>query len=1374
MEDTSHKSGPAPPSLKPPRDLRLRAEELFLKKAAQFPMDLETLPPDQIRSLLHELQVHQIELEMQNEELRQSQAELDAARMRYFDLYDLAPVGYCTLSETGVITEANLTAATLLGVHRTALIGQPFTRFIFAEDQDIYYRQYKQLVDTRGPTTCELRMVDSAGTPFWAQLTATATKDERGTPVCRITLSDNPERKVLETYKEISREVLAILNEPGDLQQSIQHILTVLKVKTGVDAVGIRLQDGEDFPYFAQDGFSEDFLQTENTLLRRTADGVMCRDKDGNVRLECTCGLVISGRTDPTNALFTPAGSCYLNDSSQLLDIPSGDDIRFHPRNICHHQGYASLAFVPIRGKDRIVGLIQLNDRRKGRFAPDTIELLEGIATHLGAVLIQKQDEEKLRKSESHLRTLLQTIPDLIWLKDKNGVYLSCNTKFERFFGTKEADIIGKTDYDFVDPELADFFIEHDRKAMAAGEPTSNEEWITYADDGHRVLLETIKTPMYNGGGILIGVLSIGRDITARKRAEDALQESETTVRKKLQAILMPEGDIGTLELADILDSPALQTMMEDFYRLTKIGIGILDMHGKVLVDVGWQDICTKFHRTHPVTLKNCIESDTELTRAIPVETRKAYHCKNNLWDIMTPLEIGGRRLGNVCLGQFFYDDESPDYAQFRAQARQYGFNEADYLAAIDRIPRWSRETVDATMAFYSSLSKMIASLSYNTVKLARTVSQKDAALRHLDENRAFLDSLLETIPIPVFYKDMQGRYLGVNQACEDLFGMSKEECEGKGVFDIHPPELARIYHAKDLELFEKHCPLVHESKILDAHGNLRDVVIHKAHITDAGGSITGLVGAIMDITERKKSETALALSEQRLQLTLQTSQIGIWDWNIESDTWYASPIYYTMLGYEPVAGPADRSAWQERIHPDDRNAVTEKIANVLQGSTKIYQYEARMRHSDGSYKWISVIGHAVKWDKENKPSRLIGVRIDVTERKLAEEENKNLQAQLQQAQKMEAVGLLAGGVAHDFNNMLGVILGHTEMAMEETDPAQPIFADLTEIRKAAERSADITRQLLAFARKQTVTPKVIDLNETIEGMLKMLRRLIGENINLAWLPGIGLWPIRMDPSQIDQILANLCVNARAAIAGVGKITIETENNPISESYCDVHPGFVVGEYVRISVSDNGCGMERKTMNHIFEPFFTTKGVGEGTGLGLATVYGAIKQNGGFINAYSEPGQGTTFKIFLPRYVGATGQLKKKDPEKSIIGGHETILLVEDEPTVKKMTAMMLENLGYTVKSADTPSEAIGIFEEFSEKIDLLFTDIIMPEMNGWDLAERLLAKQSKIKCLFMSGYTANVISSQGMLEGKMHFIQKPFSREALAGKIREALVETG
>lgn len=387
----------------------------------------------------------------------------------------------------------------------------------------------------------------------------------------------------------------------------------------------------------------------------------------------------------------------------------------------------------------------------------------------------------------------------------------------------------------------------------------------------------------------------------------------------------------------------------------------------------------------------------------------------------------------------------------------------------------------------------------------------------------------------------------------------------------------------------------------------------------------------------------------------------------------------------------------------------------------------------------------------------------DVTERR-------KLQEQLAQSQKMESIARLAGGVAHDFNNMLSIIIGHAELAMGQTNPSQPIIKNLREIHKAGERSASLIRQLLAFARKQTVTPIVLDLNETVTSVLNMLRPLIGDDIDLVWRPAEKLWLVKIDPSQIDQIMANLCLNARDAIDGAGRITIETGMVTINPEFCVLHPEFVPGAYVSLTVSDNGCGMDQQTMKNIFEPFFTTKETGKGTGLGLATVYGIVKQNSGLINVESELGRGTTFKLYLPRHAAETVERRRHGRAALPPGGRETILLVEDEDRILAMAELMLEKLGYRVLSAATPREALCLATEHHKAIELLIVDVIMPEMNGRDLAKQLIAASPEMACLFMSGHSGDVIAQHGMLDEGVHFIQKPFSMQDLAAKVRQVL----
>jgi signal transduction histidine kinase/CheY-like chemotaxis protein len=395
-------------------------------------------------------------------------------------------------------------------------------------------------------------------------------------------------------------------------------------------------------------------------------------------------------------------------------------------------------------------------------------------------------------------------------------------------------------------------------------------------------------------------------------------------------------------------------------------------------------------------------------------------------------------------------------------------------------------------------------------------------------------------------------------------------------------------------------------------------------------------------------------------------------------------------------------------------------------------------------------------------------IRRRVRERDLAEEERAKLAAQLRQAHKMEAVGRLAGGVAHDFNNMLSVILGSSELALADTDVSSPAYENLVAIQQAGQSSAELTRQLLAFARKQTIAPKVLNLNKTISGTLKMLRRLIGEDIALRWEAGEALWSVKIDPSQVDQILTNLCVNARHAIAGIGEITITTKNMLVDDQFCTSREGLVPGEYVYLAVSDSGCGMDAETCAHVFEPFFTSKGMG--TGLGLATVYGVAKQNGGYVDIQSNVGIGTTVELYLPRHAGDVDESESQRTKPSDGRGDETVLLVEDEATILKVSTKMLESLGYRVLAAGTPAEAIGLAKTHADQIDLLVTDVIMPDMNGRDLSRHLLMQHPRLKCLFMSGYTADVISDRGVLNDGEHFIQKPFSKQDMGDKVREAL----
>jgi PAS domain S-box-containing protein len=921
-------------------------------------------------------------------------------------------------------------------------------------------------------------------------------------PVILPIVFDITERKRAEARELLVKDVLTVLNRPNNNKSIIRDILLLIKQQTGIEAVGLRLKEGEDFPYTQTNGFPDHFVELENHLCARDAAGRILRNDQGLPVLECMCGNVICGRTNPSLPFFTVAGSFWSNCTTDLLASTTEAERQANTRNRCNGEGYESVALIPLKAGDETIGLLQLNDHRRNQFTLDQITFLEGLGASIGIAITRTRTDEKLSESAQMIEGIINAMPVRVFWKDAQLAYLGCNASFARDAGfTDPKDLVGKDDFQMGWHEQAELYRADDRAVIESGRAKLLFEEPLTTPTGETITLLTSKLPLFNSQGKISGILGMYMDITERKKADN--------------------------------------------YRA--MGVDVL----KILYEPGdFSDI---------------------IERVIAmVKTRTGF-------------DAVGLRLQD--------GEDFPYYAQD-------GFSTAFLLTENTLIER-----------------------------------DKDGGV------------------------------------CRDKDGHACLECT---------------------------CGLVISGKT-DPTNPL---------FTRGGSFWTNDSFPLLDLP---------ADQDPRLHPRNQCLRDG-----------YASLALLPIRNKERIVG---------LLHLNDRRKgcfILETV-ELLEGIA-------------------SHISTALM-------------------RKQAEEEQIKLQSQLVQAQKMESVGRLAGGVAHDYNNMLSVILGYTEMAMEQVDPDDPLYADLKEVFNAGKRSMEITGQLLAFARKQIISPVVMDLNETVDGMLKMLRRLIGEDIDFAWEPAMRLWPVDMDPSQIDQILANLCVNARDAITGVGKITIETENVCFDESYCAEHAGFIPGEFVMLAVSDNGCGMDKETLEHIFEPFFTTKEVGKGTGLGLATIYGIVKQNHGFINVYSEPGKGTTFRIYLPHHTietdGATTEVTHGEV---VFGQGETILLVEDEPAIIKMGQTMLKKLGYNVLIAHAPDEAVILASEHSGKIHILITDVIMPEMSGRDLADKLRAIRPDIRVLFMSGYTANVIAHHGVLDNGEHFMQKPFSMKKLSVKVREAL----
>jgi len=647
--------------------------------------------------------------------------------------------------------------------------------------------------------------------------------------------------------------------------------------------------------------------------------------------------------------------------------------------------------------------------------------------------------------------------------------------------------------------------------------------------------------------------------------------------------------------------------------------------------------------------------------------------------------------------------------------------------------------------------------LVQRVLELEKIALELKKAKNALQESEEKFRILTVSSPVGMFLDDAQGNAIYINGKCAELIGMPAEEALNLDwVPSIHPDDRERVT-AEWSRAFQTGGEFHQEYRWVHTDGRIVWTLGDIVPVRGSDGEVIVYIGTLTDITERKQAEA----ERERLTQAMDQSGEAIIITGTEGGIQYVNPAFTRITGYrrEEVIGRNPRLL---KSGKHDSKFYKRMWNTLTRGDT--WSGRITNKRKDGTLYTEKAVISPVR-DASGRTVNYVAVKRDITK-------EMKLEQQLYLAQKMESVGRLAGGVAHDFNNALSVIIGFTELAMDEVGPTGPLHANLEEVLKAAKRAADTTRQLLAFARKQTIAPKVLDLNENVESMLKMLRRLIGEDIDLAWLPGKGLWPVKMDPSQIDQILANLCVNARDAIESVGKITIETGNTPFDKAYCAHHHGFKPGEFVMLAVSDNGCGIKKEMLDIIFEPFFTTKDIDKGTGLGLATVYGIVKQNNGFINVYSEPGKGTSIKIYLPRHEGQAVETQQENMAPIPAGRGETILLVEDDLSILRLARSILEGLDYTVLAAGTPGEAISLAENHRGDIHLLVTDVIMPEMNGRELLQRLQSLYPGIRYMFMSGYTANVIAHHGVLEEGVHFIQKPLSKRDLAKTVRKALDE--
>ena len=650
----------------------------------------------------------------------------------------------------------------------------------------------------------------------------------------------------------------------------------------------------------------------------------------------------------------------------------------------------------------------------------------------------------------------------------------------------------------------------------------------------------------------------------------------------------------------------------------------------------------------------------------------------------------------------------------------------------------------------------------YRIAGVAEDVTDRRQAEEALRTSEARKRAVLEASLDAIITIDEEGRVIEVNPATERTFGWAASEMMGRDLAEMVIPPAFREAYRKGLERHRVSGDARILGKVIEMPAMRRGGEEFPVELFISRVEVEGaphFVGYIRDLTERKKAERDTRRSEERFRRLFDSNAIGITVADLTGAILEANDAFLTMLGYTGEDLRSGRLRWDDMTPPEYR-ALDQAAVESLRGTGVASPWEKEMFRKDGTRVPV-LLGVAML--EASAEASCIAYVVDLSK-------SRQLEKQLRQAQKMEAVGQLAGGVAHDFNNLLTAILGYAELAATRMSGDLGGLEEIEEIRKAGERAAALTRQLLAFSRQQVLAPRVLDLNVIVGDLEKMLRRLLGENVDFVTTLNPSLGCVRADPGEIEQVIMNLAVNARDAMPEGGRISIETANVELDEAYAREH-GTVVrpGRYAMLAVSDTGLGMDAETQSHIFEPFFTTKAKDKGTGLGLSTVYGIVKQSGGWIWVYSEPGRGTTMKIYLPEVDGSAEAVPLR-VETPLTGGSETVLLTEDEAPVRKLARKVLEGLGYTVLEAPRGEDALSIAQAHPGPIHLVLTDVVMPEMGGADLASRVQELRPDTRVLFMSGYTDDTVVRHRVLESGTHFLQKPFTPASLARKVREAL----
>lgn len=1050
--------------------------------------------------------------------------------------------GFWVVDAEGWILEANPAAAKMLGYTQEEM-RQLKVSDIDVNENDQQTAQHIEKLRKTGYGRFETRHQRRDGSLIDVEVSSSYLPFDSGR--FHAFVRDITERKINQSEQNIIIEVLRLLNSSNSLHELMSEITSLMQAWSGCEAVGIRLCEGGDYPYFETRGFPEEFVFAENSLCEVDADGEFVRDLEGNPVLECMCGNVIRGRFDPNLPFFTENGGFWTNSTTALLASSDEEDRQARTRNRCNGEGYESVALIPLIHGAETLGLLQMNDSRPNCFDQSQIKLFERLAGSLAVGLAQRRAAQALRKSEEKYRLLFENTSLMVSVFDQKGVCQMANRKAASLFGLQPADLIGKS-FHAIHPGRGNEFLARICRIIETGKPVYCEDEVFFPEGKYRLFSEV--QPLPGPQGQFDQVQIVSQDITERRQAEEALQESEKNYR--------------------------------NLFDNAPVGIFRTDSSGKAIL---------------------------------------ANHAMAHILGFRSPEEVIANF--NDLGGQLYIRPERRK--QFLKLLKENGY--------IENFEYQAQKSDGAHI--WLSMNAVAIPAEASDAFLIEGFATDITARKHAETEQERLMSAIEQTTEVMVITDTEGTIQFVNPAFEKVTGYTREEALGQN------------------------------PRIL-------------------------------------KSE--------------------------EQDEAFYRELWQTLFKGEE---------WHGRFINKKKNGT-------------LYTEEA-------------VITPVC--DPEDQIINYVAVKRDVTEQLKIEE-------QLYQAQKMESIGRLAGGIAHDLNNLLSPILGFGEICIEETSADDPRYDSLKEIVNAGKRAQALVRQLLAFGRKQPLQFQSVYVNDLVQNFKKLLRRTLREDIGIEMRLSNSLPLINGDLGQLEQVIMNLAVNAQDAMPNGGRLGIETAEVRLDDSYAKQKEGVTPGSYVKLAISDTGTGMEAYTMGLLFEPFFTTKEKGKGTGLGMSTAYGIIKQHGGNIWAYSEPGMGTTIKVYLPVSTSSPARARDKQEKPSVVRGKETILLVEDDPQVRKFASTALMHYGYSVLTAENGEDATFKLARHEGKVHLLLTDLIMPHMNGRELFEKVAAIYPDVLVLYMSGYTYDVIAHQGVIDEGVNFIEKPFTVKDLALRVRKIL----